>query len=206
MLLQRLEKAFHIPQPGAWVFNVCASQAQALGSIEQFKVFGPPEEPCFSLASAPKLEAASIMGRSWGRRLLTRILSSSRRTRSSVSAGRELCTCATSSASNCTSLAGPGRASRLVHAQTPHAMCKLPRSTPNVKHAVKTIPIWRLLMDSFCRLFLCAAPLYSASQMCALDLVWRPPARGIRLPVGLVYCLHTKLAYVPLSGSLARAC
>ena len=61
MLLQRLEKAFHIPQPGAWVFNVCASQAQALGSIEQFKVFGPPEEPCFSLGSAPKLKAASIM-------------------------------------------------------------------------------------------------------------------------------------------------
>ena len=77
-----------------------------------------------------------------------------------------------------------------------------------MKHAVKTIPIWRLLMDSCCRLFLCAAPLYSAraGQTCALDLVWRPPARGIRLPVGLVYCLHTKLVYVPLSGSLARAC
>ena len=24
------------------------------------------------------------------------------------------------------------------------------RSTPNVKHAVKTIPIWRLLMDPSC--------------------------------------------------------
>ncbi|CAE7678758.1 MAPKKK5 [Symbiodinium sp. CCMP2592] len=64
---------------------------KALGSIEQFKVFGPPEDPFV-------IETDKVLG-----------------------------------------VGGQGTV-YLCHKQ----------STPNVKHAVKTIPIWRLLMDPSC--------------------------------------------------------
>eukprot|EP00490_Sorites_sp_Unknown_P008674 CAMPEP_0114662954 /NCGR_PEP_ID=MMETSP0191-20121206/25973_1 /TAXON_ID=126664 /ORGANISM="Sorites sp." /LENGTH=470 /DNA_ID=CAMNT_0001900911 /DNA_START=36 /DNA_END=1448 /DNA_ORIENTATION=- len=65
--------------------------AQALGSIDQFKVFGPPEDPF-------EIETDKVLG---------------------------------------------------VGGQGTVYLCHK-RSTPNVKHAVKTIPIWRLLMDPSC--------------------------------------------------------
>ncbi|CAJ1351125.1 unnamed protein product [Effrenium voratum] len=65
--------------------------ARALGSIEQFKVFGPPEDPF-------EIETDQVLG---------------------------------------------------VGGQGTVYLCHK-RSTPNVKHAVKTIPIWRLLMDPSC--------------------------------------------------------
>ncbi|CAE7584927.1 MAPKKK5 [Symbiodinium sp. CCMP2456] len=64
---------------------------KALGSIEQFRVFGPPEDPFV-------IETDKVLG-----------------------------------------VGGQGTV-YLCHKQ----------STPNVKHAVKTIPIWRLLMDPSC--------------------------------------------------------
>mmetsp|Transcript_31422 Transcript_31422/g.64745 ORF Transcript_31422/g.64745 Transcript_31422/m.64745 type:complete len:475 (+) Transcript_31422:53-1477(+) len=65
--------------------------SQALGSIDQFRVFGPPEDPF-------EIETDKVLG---------------------------------------------------VGGQGTVYLCHK-RSTPNVKHAVKTIPIWRLLMDPSC--------------------------------------------------------
>lgn len=67
------------------------TMARALGSIEQFKVFGPPEDPF-------EIETDKVLG---------------------------------------------------VGGQGTVYLCHR-RSTPNTKHAVKTIPIWRLLMDPSC--------------------------------------------------------
>lgn len=67
------------------------TRARALGSIEQFKVFGPPEDPFI-------IETDKVLG---------------------------------------------------VGGQGTVYVCHR-SSTPNIKHAVKTIPIWRLLMDPSC--------------------------------------------------------
>eukprot|EP00435_Cladocopium_sp_Y103_P057681 s286_g20.t1 len=66
--------------------------SQALGSIDQFRIFGPPEDDPF------EIETDKVLG-----------------------------------------VGGQGTV-YLCHKRT----------TPNVKHAVKTIPIWRLLMDPSC--------------------------------------------------------
>eukprot|EP00913_Durusdinium_trenchii_P013797 g12956.t1 len=100
--------------------------AQALGSIDQFKVFGPPEDPF-------EIETDKVLG---------------------------------------------------VGGQGTVYLCHK-RSTPNVKHAVKTIPIWRLLMDPSCDQKIAEIRSWAAKTVRQSD--GRPPAAGRPRAVPMVW-------------------
>ena len=106
--------------------------AQALGSIEQFKIFGPPEEQSIA-------------------RFTMKTTSSRREDPFVIETDKVLGVGGQGTVYLCHKQRLGSRILPKQFCQVPKTLCCCilgePRSTPNVKHAVKTIPIWRLLME-----------------------------------------------------------